>query len=64
MLLMVGMWVWLIILVAELVVGPPVGTERIRVCLEANDFRELINLSLKLQIASRPLFSLVVESIL
>ena len=60
---MVGMWVWLIILVAELVVGSPIA-EEVRVYLEANNFRNLINLSLKLQIASRPLFSLVVESIL
>ena len=47
MLLMVGTWVWLIILVAELVVGPPIGVQKaVRVCLEANDFRKLINLSL------------------
>ena len=40
---MVGTWVWLIILVADLVVGPPIG-EEVRVCLEANDFRKLIGL--------------------
>ena len=61
MLLRVGMWVWLIILVAELVVGPPLAME-VRVCLEANDFRKLINHTLKSQIASRPLFSLVVRA--
>ena len=61
MLLRVGMWVWLIILVAELVVGPPLAM-KVRVCLEANDFRKLINLTLKSQIASRPLFSLVVRA--
>ena len=44
MLLMVGTWVWLIILVAELVVGPPIAVmHEVRVCLEANDFRKLIS---------------------
>jgi len=55
------LWIWFLVLVAELVVAPPIAiVPAVRVCLEANEFRELSLLSSILHIHDGPrVFSVV-----